>query len=185
MSAITNGTYKAKATGQVVLGTSSQKGTPFIEFYFAIIGGEHEGKTVRWTSYFSEKTSERTIQSLQYCGWQGEDLAEFADGGLHGLDTNEVAVVVELEEYDDRQTGEKKTAAKVQWVNKAVGYLNTANAMNQEAALSFSEKMRGLVIAMKEKSAGTDFAFGANAPAPPPVPAAPPSAPAAGAKRAF
>lgn len=166
--AITNGKYKARANGEVVLGKSAEKKTPFIELYFVITEGENAGGEVRWTGYFSEKTAERTIQSLQHCGWQGEDPSEFADGDLHGLDANEVEIVVELEEYE--KDGERRTAPRVQWVNRLGGYLNVQNAMSKDEAKSFGESMRGLVLKMKKKAPppnpgnpGTDFNFGANA----------------------
>jgi hypothetical protein len=163
--AITNGMYKGRATGEVVLGESSNKGTPFIEVYFDIVEGDNKGWSVRWTSYFSEKTSKRTIESLGFCGWRGDDISEFIDGGLHGLDSNVVDVVVELEEYE--KDGEKRTAPKVQWVNRAGGgrFLNVANAMSHDKAVSFAEKMRGLVMQVKAaQSADVDFPHGASAP---------------------
>lgn len=149
--AITAGTYKARVTGECVLGTSKQKGTPFIEFYLSIIGGENNGGRVRYTGYFSENTNERTIQSLQLCGWQGDDLSEFTDGGLHGLDANEVDIVVELENYTNAQ-GEERTSPRVAWINKTGGFLNTEQAMNSDAAKAFAERMRGLVLAVKQRN---------------------------------
>lgn len=164
--AIGKATYKARACGECVLGTSKNKGTPFIEFYLQITAGENAGGKVRWTGYFTEKTNERSIQSLQTCGWQGEDLGEFADGGLHGLDANEVDIAVELETYTN-DNGEERTTPRVAFINRAGGFLNTESAMNDEAAQSFGDRMRGLVLAMKAKrpvkDTGTDFPHGANA----------------------
>jgi hypothetical protein len=107
--AFTGGKYKARAVGQVVVGKSKDKGTPYIEFYFEVTQGENKGGSARWTGYFTDKTSDRTIEALQICGWEGEDLSEFEDNGLHGLDTNEVQIVVELETFEDRDTGEERT----------------------------------------------------------------------------
>ncbi len=148
--AITNGTYRMKATGECVLGFSKKKETPFLEFYLAIIGGDNHGGRVKWTGYFTENTNERSIQSLQLCGWQGEDIGEFADGKLHGLDANEVEGVVELETYTN-DNGDERTSPKVQWINRLGGFLNVESAMNQEAAQSFGDRMRGLVLKMKGK----------------------------------
>ncbi len=153
--AITAGTYKAKASGECVLGVSKKKETPFIQLYFEILSGDNKGGLVRWEGYFSENTNERTIQSLQICGWQGDDLSEFEDGKLHGLDANEVSIVVELEEYDVMKdgvaTGEKRHAPRVQWINRAGGYLNAAAKMDPAAAATFGERMRGLVVQTKAK----------------------------------
>jgi hypothetical protein len=185
---ISAGTYRARAIGPCVLGTSKNNGTPFIELYFQIVGGDNAGGKVRWTSYFSEKSSERTIQALKIMGWSGEDLSDFSDCCLHDLDTNEVDIVVELETYKNKD-GEERTSARVKWVNRACGYLNTDGAMNAEAAQSFGNRMRGLVLAVKAKQPapkgdGTDFNFGANVAQPVATPAAP-AVPGVPPKRAF
>ena len=174
---IANGTYRARATGACVLGTSAQKGTPFIEFYFKVSEGDQAGSMVKWTGYFTENTNERTVAALLLCGWQGEDPSDFADGELHGLDSNDVDIVVEIEEYE--KEGETKRSAKVQWVNRPGGYLNVANAMKTDAAKSFGDRMRGLVIAMRSKTPASpvadDFPHGAHDPRPDaPIASSPP-----------
>lgn len=166
------GRYKARACGEVVIGESGEKKTPFIEFYFSIVDGENKGGKVRWTSYFTERSSERTIESLVYCGWKGDDLSEFADHQLHGLDTNDVEIETEIEKRKDEETGEEKSYPRVKWVNKLGGHLNVQNAMTKEAASSFADRMKGLVLKVRDKSGakangdGTDFPHGANAPDP-------------------
>jgi hypothetical protein len=166
---ISDGRYRARAVGEVVLGESSEKKTPFIEFYFQITEGENKGGQAKWSGYFGPKSSERTIEALGHCGWKGEDLSEFADNGLHGLDANEVEVVIELEEYENKD-GEKKTSPRVAWVNALGGRVNVDNAMAPDAAASFGERMKGLVLKVRERKpngAGADeFPHGANAPAP-------------------
>lgn len=182
--AITAGTYKARVSGECVLGTSKNKGTPFIEFYLQILDGDNKGGLVRWTGYFTEATNERSIRALQICGWQGDDLGEFADGALHGLDANEVSIVVEIETYQDRDSGEDRHRPRVAWINRPGGFLNTEAAMNDDAAKAFGDRMRGLVMSVKAKHPvkdGTDFSFGANAK----EPAAPPPASTQSRKRAF
>ncbi len=162
--AITNGTYRSKASGNCVLGASKNKGTPFLEFYLKIIGGDNAGGSARATLYFTENTNERSIQSLQIMGWKGDDLSEFADGELHGIDANEVDAVIELESYKTPE-GEERTSPRVQWINRAGGFLNTDAAMTAEAAQTFGEKMRGLVLAVKAKSPKSDSnANGTNNP---------------------
>ncbi len=149
--ALTAGTYKARVSGEAVLGSSKNKGTPFIEFYLQIRDGENKGGMVKWTGYFTENTNERSIQALQTCGWKGDDLGEFSDGGLHGLDSNDVDIVVELETYESKE-GEQRTRPRVAWINRVSGFLNTDSAMNKAAAASFGDRMRGLVIKVKEKN---------------------------------
>jgi hypothetical protein len=103
---------------------------------------------------------------------------------LHGLDSNDVDIVVEIEEYQN-DTGETKSSPRVQWVNRAGGFLNTDSAMNEQAAQSFGERMRGLVLAAKAKRPvrdDTDFKFGANVA---PAPSAQPAPAGAAPKKAF
>lgn len=160
---------KGRAIGNVVLGTSMLKGTPFIEFYLECTDGENKGARGRYTGYFTEKTQERTIEALQTCGWSGDDLSEFSDGELHGLDTNEVELVWELESYE--KDGETRTAPRVAFINRIGGYLNVENAMTTSAAALFGEKMRGLVLKTRSKRApateDASFNYGANAQEPP------------------
>lgn len=169
---ITEGKYKARATGEVVVGESKEKHTPFVELYFEITQGENAGGKVRWTGYFTEtkdkrgKTgSERVLESLYACGWEGVDLADFEDNALHGLDANEVEIVVELEEYE--KDGETRTSPRVRWVNRpgSGGAVNVENAMAKPKLQSFSDRMKGLALALKQKQQpGTSFDFGANEP---------------------
>ncbi len=167
--AITNGTYKARACGECVLGESKKKETPFIEVYFEILAGENAGGKVRWTGYMKEgsEATVRTIEALITCGWKGEDPSEFSDGKLHGLDKNEVEIVVELEEYTNDE-GDTRKSPRVQWVNKSGGFLNTAAKMSPQAAQSFGDRMRGLVLKTREAKGakapddGTSFDHGAN-----------------------
>lgn len=162
---ITAGTYKARAT-QVLLTKSSQKGTPIIQVNFQIQDeGEHHGETIRWDGYLTEKTAERTFESLQYCGWTGDDISVFTkEGVLQGCDLNEVSLVVEMEAYkgnDEKYQG--KSFPRVQWVNKSGGRgLNVENAMPVAEALSFAEKMKGLVHKVKAKNPAPAPAAAAN-----------------------
>jgi hypothetical protein len=156
------GTYKARATGHCVLGESKNKGTPFIELYFSIVGGPNNGAQVRWSSYFTDTpgkdkmtVSDRTIKAMQVMGWKGDDLSEFSDGELHGLGDNEVSIVVDLESYENDE-GETKTVPRVQWVNSAQGYLNVEQSMSKAAAAQFAQRLRGRVHALKGKGPVVD-----------------------------
>ena len=155
---------KGRIVGNVVLGESAKKRTPFIECYGEITEGENKGARARWTGYFGPNSSERTVEALETCGWEGEDLSEFSDGELHGLDKNEVEFVLELEEYE--KDGEKRVSPRIAFINRLGGYLNVDNAMTPEAAQSFGEKMKGLVLKVKSRkpdtAGGADFPHGAN-----------------------
>ena len=147
---IAEGTYLARAVAPVILGTSTKKGTPFLDLYFEVTQGESKGQRVRWTPYITENTAERTLDSLYTCGWTGDDLSEFSDRGLHGLDANEVQIVIGIESYKN-ETGEEKRAPRVQWVNRAQGYLSEAAEMSPDAAKAFGARMRGLAAQVRKK----------------------------------
>lgn len=89
-----------------VLG-ESENGKPHIAVSFKIKDTDGEEKFVSWRGFFTDAAIDRTIESLRYLGFEGDDL-----GNLVGLDKNEVELVVEDEEY------EGKVYARVQWINK-------------------------------------------------------------------
>lgn len=156
-SFVQDGKYSAKATGEVVLGKSKEKGTPFIEFYFQVTSGELAGQKVRYTGYFTDNTAERTIDSLRVCGWTGDDLSVFRNGRLNGLDAKEVEIVTQLEEFTNDK-GEKKMAARVAWVNGGA-YINTQARMNEDDALSFGARFNHLLSRKPSTGGGSPAPF--------------------------
>jgi len=148
--------------------TEAKTGTPGIQIVFAVSDGDHKGQRVRWTGWMTDKTLDRTLESLEHCGWAGDDLGEFGDRELHGLDKKEVELVIEMEDYqgsDEKYVG--KSFPRVQWVNRAGGAsLRVEQAMTKEKASAFGDKMRALVTKSRlarTQGSGTDFAHGANA----------------------
>lgn len=77
-----------------------------IEFDFLDI----PGKTMPYYGSFSGNATEHTLKAMRACGWAGEDLTD-----LTGLDTNEVSLTVDWDEYQGKRT------LKVKWVNPAGG----------------------------------------------------------------
>lgn len=145
------GTYKAKAF-EAMLGRSSERKTPFVGIKFRVIDGEFNGQTVKWEGYLTDKTAERTLESLQHCGWTGDDISVFATG-LNGLDKNEVELQIEME---PGSTDPTKEYPKVQWVNRAGGGAKFAGeAMDAAAAADFGKKFRGLALSLKAKAGAT------------------------------
>src|SRR5690606_28336352 len=102
---IAKGTYTAKAI-EWKLGVTS-RGTEQIAVLFQLESGEQ----ITWYGYFTEKTTERTLDALEYMGWDGVDITDPV-----GLDRNDVRLVI------DHETGEDgKTYARVKWVNRIGG----------------------------------------------------------------
>jgi hypothetical protein len=122
----------------------SKSGKEQVGVEFEILTPDAEFKTLTWYGYFTEKTLDRTIESLRIMGWTGNDLEQ-----LSGLDTNEVDLVVDEEEY------EGKLHTKVQWVNRVGG-------LQIKAPLS-PEKTRSFAAAMKDRIKAIDAAGGLRA----------------------
>ncbi len=110
--------------GAATLTASQKKGTEGVAGEFQITQGEEKGETVPWTSWLTDKTSERTLQALRACGWKGNDLTD-----LTGLN-QEVTIVVEHEENDG------KTYAKVRFVNALAVPLDPSKAKALQARLA-------------------------------------------------
>lgn len=88
-------------------GKSKTKQTPQVAVTFEVLRGPDAGQRISWMGYFTDNTTDRTLDALRICGFTGEDLDKFCDQ----RPTNEVQIVVENEEF------EGKVRAKVAWVN--------------------------------------------------------------------
>lgn len=128
--------YLAKAT-EWALG-ETDKGNEQIAVNFDILTPDAEVSTIVWYGYFTDKTWERTVESLRHMGWTGTDLAD-----VNGLDANEVELVVEDETY------EGKTFPRVRWVNKPGGGGIALKApLTGDRAKSFAAQMKDKIKAL-------------------------------------
>jgi len=139
---IAAGTHKARACA-AEFGTSKNKGTFCVEVDFVITDGPSAGEHITWAGYFTDNSTQRTLESLRYCGCQfpGGDLLN-----LEGISDQEVALVVEHEEYTTDH-GEQKTRAKAQWVNRVGGGF-FATKLEGDARAAFAKRMKGEVLAV-------------------------------------
>jgi hypothetical protein len=154
---IPKGKYVGRAHGYK-FGTS-EKGTEFIAVEFSIEEGEHAGARLSWRGFFTDATQQRTIESLRYCGWAGDNITD-----LEGLGKNLVQLVIEPEEYNG------KTYPRIQWVNR-LGNLAVKNEMDAGARASFAARMKGHVLGVDKSLANGTAAparSSGNGAAPPP-----------------
>ena len=131
---IQDGRHKARAI-EWKLGVTS-KGSEQIGVLFQL----DDGQTITWYGYFSDKTVERTLESLEHMGWDGIDIAAPV-----GLDKNEVSIVVEAEQGDDGNF-----YPRVRWVNKLGGGLAMKEELAGHALNNFRNRMKGAVLARKQ-----------------------------------
>lgn len=108
MAAITPGRYRARAVDHKFGKTS--KGTDQVLVTFEVTQDEHKGHRFYWYGFFSEKTIDRTLESLEHCGWDGKGFKD-----MSSLRKNEVELTVENE------TNEGETYLRVRWVNRLGG----------------------------------------------------------------
>ncbi len=123
------GTYPAvvvpvEVDGEMVSiqwGPASQNSPLSAAVAFEILSGQHAGQTITAFLHFSTEVKpgsktgksqmDRSIESLRYCGFTGDDIDQFFSQNPE----NEVSITVEHEEYQG------KTRAKVAWINKPGG----------------------------------------------------------------
>src|ERR1700736_383965 len=106
------GYYRGRATGAVL--DHTKEGKPCIVVDFEVLEEGYEGQHIPWYGYFTDASVDRTMDSLRYCGWNGDDLSVFAGDQpvmVEGLNSQEVSLDIAVETY------EGKTRSKVQWVN--------------------------------------------------------------------
>lgn len=130
---ISEGKHKARGI-EAALGYTS-KGTEQIAVLLETEHGE-----ITWYGYFSEKTADRTLESLRYLGWEGDDLSD-----LSGISANEVTIVVEHEADEDG-----RTHPRVRWINRAGG-LAMKEAMDEKATRAFAARMKNAARASRAK----------------------------------
>jgi hypothetical protein len=131
-------TAKARAV-EWALGTTGT-GKEQIAIRFQILEGEDMGQYITYYGYFTEATLERTLESLDHCGWEGDNLTD-----LTGLDKNDVHIVIDHEPDE-----EGKLRARVRWINSAGG-IALKDRMDPGQAAAFAARMRGEVIARRAR----------------------------------
>jgi len=114
-----------------------------VEFLFT--DGPNKDSTITWYGYFTEKTKERTIESLKIAGLKGVDISDLSS--LSASDTPTVQIVLEEEEYQGNRQ------VKVKWVNK-IGGLAMKNQLDESGAKQFAALMRGDLAAYDAEHGG-------------------------------
>lgn len=94
-------------------------------------------KFVGYRGFFTEATTERTIESLRYLGFEGDDLTQ-----LVGLDKNEVELVIEDEEYTKEGEEQPTLYTRVQWINQVRGP-SVKTKLEGDKLSSFAASMKG------------------------------------------
>lgn len=132
---ITQGKHKATVEAYAV--TTTSKGDPSVEVRFKL--GED---SIVWRGYFTEKTIERTLETLAYLGMTTSDLDALGDPNSGALEIGkEAQLTIEPEEYNG------KTRMRVKWVNPVKEFANTMGKSEASAALSMHKGRMEAVFA--------------------------------------
>lgn len=145
--------YTARACGAASF-AASKNGNQQIAIPVEVTQGEYAGSTITWISTFHDTAdkngvtgTDRIIQSLQYMGWQGDDiteLMEISDEQVRQLLPDEVQIVCEPDTY------EGKTILKVKWVNQAgAGRFSFKEAATKNDMRSFAAQLKSTVRGMR------------------------------------
>lgn len=136
------GTWRARAT-EGALGFT-QNGSEQVAVALVMEPDQRDdvdGLTITWYGYFTEKTEDSTLKALRTLGWSTDDISD-----LSGITDNIVEVVIVHEEDQD---GTER--ARVRWINAPGGRGGVAmkDRMDESAARSFAERMRGKAMASR------------------------------------
>lgn len=128
---LNNGTYIARPMNAVLATTKG--GKEQVAVAFELLNEDVLGHVITWFGFFTDATWKRTIEALQFCGWQGDDLSDLSSVGQGDA---RVSLVIENEEY------EGQVRPRVRWVNKEGQGPTVSNPMDQGAAKRFAASMR-------------------------------------------
>lgn len=135
---LANGVYRARAVSWALGLTNTNKEQIAIEL--EILDEEAFGQKITWYGYFTDKAFDVTLKALRTLGWRGTDLSE-----LTGLDSNEVHIVVESEEYQG------KYYPRVKWINPLNGGgIPLKNQLDPSAAKAFAAKMKARILSVEQ-----------------------------------
>lgn len=150
-------TYKAKPHSWDLGMTKTGKEQIVVSFQLPAEGGST--RLVYWQGFFTEATVNRTIESLRYLGFEGDDVYSLVGGA--GALPNEVEIVTEMEEYEGKQR------ERVQWINRAGRLVAEQLAPDKGKALSASLREKFKVFDAENGKRVNNKPAAAKAPAAP------------------
>jgi hypothetical protein len=122
--------------------TESKNGNPMVVVQFQFLDPPHT--EIRWNGMLMGKMLDRTLDSLRYCGWTGDDLSNivFPPGA-------EVSLALENELYEGKQH------TKVKWVDRAggAGVAKIKDQLSPIERTDLASTLKGAVLAHQQKQA--------------------------------
>ena len=146
------GFYITRAVGPVVF-IAATTGSKGVKVPFQV-----SGEPIEWVGWLTEKSEAFTAENLALLGYDGE-----RDESVMG---REVQLVIDHEEYENAE-GEKRQAPRIKWINDPNRRSGLGTPMSAGDAAAAKQRLKGLVLAQRQKLAGT--AASAAQPVVPPV----------------
>ena len=139
------GYYPARATDTPIMFGTASTGTTQISVEFEILDENFPGERMTWLGNFTDLTAERTVESLQIAGWQGDDLSELADQPASRMLPNEVSLTIEPDTDKDGNL-----RLRVQWVNRpGGGKFKFKNELAGNDLKAFAAQMKNTVKSVR------------------------------------
>lgn len=142
---IATGSYRARGISLDFI-ESPEKQTPGVKVVLRLEEGPDKGSNIEWIGWLSEKTIQRTGESLSLFGHDGEDAST--------ITRNEVIAVIEHEEYT-RKNGEVAHRPRVSWINDPSGAGRFVQ-MGPAAVAGAKERIKAAMMAAKAKKPAVD-----------------------------
>ena len=144
------GDYRAVAVDGVLGETSTGKEQIVVTFEI-VQPEEYAGRRINWYGYFTEKPADRTLESLRYCGWTGNDLSVFefssqVNPHSQGFGSQEVFIVVE---HEPDQQGVMR--ARVRWVNATTGGSGVKQKLDAGKAKALAARMKARLALLDQR----------------------------------
>ncbi len=169
MALIPEGTYEAHViqvkdeTDRLVWAQWGKTKTGKHQIYLAFEitqEGQYQGRKLPWYGYFTDRTFDRTLESLTYCGFEGDDLATLTSQKLD----KPVEIVVEHEEVsrdDDDASADPILRARIRWINEPGGGSRLKEPLSEQEVNIVAAQLRTKV---KQFRAGKRAANQSSAP---------------------
>lgn len=139
--AIEKGDHEARPISYQ-FGTSKAKKTEMVSVTFQFVGGPNDGKRMTYNGYFTDSTAKRTMDSLEYCGWDGVALDD-----LKGFGSKNVQLVI-----DDEQGNDGELYPVIKWVNRLFGR-GPATVYEKAEVKSLAERMAAVNAERRKENA--------------------------------
>ncbi len=124
-------------------GQSGKKQTEMVAILFQFVGGPNDGKKITYNGYFTDLTAKRTMDSLEYCGWDGVELST----PLSGFGSKNVELDVQNERGQDGND-----YPVVAWVNRLFSR-GPATVYDSAQVKSLAERMAAVNAERRRENA--------------------------------